>query len=143
MAIASIPKNGLNKHLSMLLIKMHLSHQLKLDVPIPDIWNFLHSHWNMRKADQIETNLKEIKRKNFEIPQTEDWIKIIEEQGALIDKYNDTNTGNMVGSSGEFFSLMLKKSLGQFYLRRHDGLSRRIRFERFEIGELEWLIVFS
>ncbi|KAL5241740.1 hypothetical protein ACI65C_009150 [Semiaphis heraclei] len=82
---------GLNKHLSMLLIKMHLSHRLKLDVPIDAIWSFVNDHWNIREADLLETDLKKIKKKNFELPQTEDWKRIIEEQGALINKYNNTN----------------------------------------------------
>jgi len=31
----------------MHLIKCHLSERLKMDVPIKEIWSFLHNYWNM------------------------------------------------------------------------------------------------
>ncbi|XP_060856126.1 MRG/MORF4L-binding protein-like isoform X2 [Metopolophium dirhodum] len=82
---------GLLKHINMHFIKSHLSERLKMDVPIKEIWSFLHTHWNMDEVDKIEYQSTIMEKKDFELPQTEEWINLIKEQGALINA-NNTNT---------------------------------------------------
>ena len=44
----------MHKHANMILIKTHLSERLKMDVPIKEIWKFLHAHWDMDEAVSLD-----------------------------------------------------------------------------------------
>ncbi|NP_001155720.1 MRG-binding protein-like [Acyrthosiphon pisum] len=101
---------GLLKHINMLIIKSHLSERLQMDVPIKEIWRFLHSYWNMDEVDKIENQAMPIKKKDFELPQTEEWINLIKEQGDLIDS-NNMNTDAMKQTSQAAISNVDLKTL--------------------------------
>lgn len=99
----------------MYLIKNRFKKHTNIDVPIATIWHFLNQLWDFRNIvsliqikivylfifttfilsqDLIEgVDEKFTKQKDFELPQTEDWKQLIEEQRALIKKSDDENTG--------------------------------------------------
>ncbi|CAI6357357.1 unnamed protein product [Macrosiphum euphorbiae] len=76
---------GINKHINMILIKTDLSKRLGMDVPVKEIWRFLNAHWDLTKADRIELPPVFMIKKPFELPKTEEWMKLIKEEGELID----------------------------------------------------------
>lgn len=89
---------GMHKHANMILIKTHLSERLKMDVPIKEIWKFLHAHWDMDEADKIEFQVTNIEKKDFELPQTEEWTQLVEEQGAIIREAENKNKDGINGT---------------------------------------------
>lgn len=101
---------GLHKHMNMILIKTHLSKRLNIDVPIKEIWSFLNAHWNMHEADKIEFQSMKIEKKDFELPKTEDWTRLIEEQKALFNS-NNINTDAIKRKSQTAISKMDSKTL--------------------------------
>jgi len=42
--------SGINKHLSILLLKEKISKELKLNIPIKVLWNYLSAKWDIRAA---------------------------------------------------------------------------------------------
>ncbi|KAL4153728.1 hypothetical protein QTP88_001561 [Uroleucon formosanum] len=57
---------GLKKHINVMLIKQRVSKRLNMNVPIGEIWKFLHAHWNLELASMEKTK-------------REEWAKFIEE----------------------------------------------------------------
>ncbi|XP_060863693.1 uncharacterized protein LOC132940235 [Metopolophium dirhodum] len=89
---------GLLKYPTILKIKSRLSERLKMNVPIKAIWSYLHARWDMNKDEIEEEQFRNMKKKDFELPQTEEWIRLVKEQRDLIDS-NNTNTDAMKQTS--------------------------------------------
>ncbi|CAI6366771.1 unnamed protein product [Macrosiphum euphorbiae] len=83
---------GLLKYFIISKIQSQLSDRLKMNVPSKVIWSYLHARWNMNEDDlakrQIRTffrtNNKEDFERDFELPHTEEWTRLIEGQFDLI-----------------------------------------------------------
>lgn len=97
------------------IIKTRLKKVLNLDIPINTIWTYLEYLYDLKQAvsvvkitivylfifttfilsqDAIEPVDKVFSEdKDFELPQTEEWRQLIEEQRALIQKGDNKNTG--------------------------------------------------
>ena len=42
--------SGINKHLSIILLKEKMSKELQVNVPIKVLWNYLSAKWNIKVA---------------------------------------------------------------------------------------------
>jgi len=42
--------SGINKHLSMILLKEKMEKELKLNIPIEVLWNYVSAKWDIRAA---------------------------------------------------------------------------------------------
>jgi len=45
--------SGINKHLSILLLKEKISKELQVNIPIKVLWNYVTSKWDIRAAVNI------------------------------------------------------------------------------------------
>ncbi|KAL4105232.1 hypothetical protein QTP88_020493 [Uroleucon formosanum] len=75
---------GINKHLSVLLLKEKISKELKLNIPISILWNYLSDKWDIRAADIIEHISFNTSEKDFALP--EEFDQLIIEEGEKIKK---------------------------------------------------------
>ncbi|XP_022181054.1 uncharacterized protein LOC111041164 isoform X2 [Myzus persicae] len=104
MAMAGISPYGVHKHMDVYIIKTRLKKVLNLDIPINTIWTYLEYLYDLKQADAIEPVDKVFSEdKDFELPQTEEWRQLIEEQRALIQKGDNKNTDGTLmdpGTSG-------------------------------------------
>ncbi|CAI6357503.1 unnamed protein product [Macrosiphum euphorbiae] len=75
---------GINKHLSILLLKEKISKELELNIPIKVLWNYMSSKWDIRAADIIEHISFNTSEKDFVLP--EEFDQLIFEEGEKIKK---------------------------------------------------------
>ncbi|XP_050523016.1 uncharacterized protein LOC126895321 [Daktulosphaira vitifoliae] len=87
---------GIHKHLSMLLIRENVSKSLKTNIPSEAIWNFLHSHWKMDIADEIENINIPHTIQDFSLPNDDDWTQLIEEQKMIINSNKKANNCDII-----------------------------------------------
>ncbi|XP_050527310.1 muscle M-line assembly protein unc-89-like [Daktulosphaira vitifoliae] len=79
---------GINKHLSMCLIREKLSKELKLNIPSQCIWKYLWSRWNMDAADDIEKTNFSTALEDFDLPEDE-YSQLLVEEGEKLRKQID------------------------------------------------------
>lgn len=76
--------SGINKHLSMLLLKEKIYKELKINVPTKILWDYVKTKWDIRAADIIEHVSFNISEKDFVLP--EEFDQLIIEEGEKIKK---------------------------------------------------------
>ncbi|XP_060873763.1 MRG/MORF4L-binding protein-like [Metopolophium dirhodum] len=84
--MAGLKPSGINKHLSMLLLKKKMYKELKLNIPIKVLWNYMSTKWDIRAADCIESIHFDTSEKDFVLP--EDFDQLIDEEGEKIKNLN-------------------------------------------------------
>ncbi|XP_029345721.1 MRG/MORF4L-binding protein-like [Acyrthosiphon pisum] len=77
---------GINKHLTMLLLKEKMHKQLKLNIPIKVLWDYVSAKWDIRFADLMERISFDTRQKDFVLP--EDFDQLIDEEGEKIKNLN-------------------------------------------------------
>ncbi|XP_016662292.1 uncharacterized protein LOC100160059 [Acyrthosiphon pisum] len=82
--MARLKPCGINKHLSIILLKEKISKELKLNIPVKVLWNYLSAKWDIRAADIIEHISFNTSEKDFVLP--EEFDQLISEEGEKIKK---------------------------------------------------------
>ncbi|XP_060873268.1 uncharacterized protein LOC132947088 [Metopolophium dirhodum] len=71
--------SGINKHLSILLLKEKITKELQVNIPIKVLWNYVTAKWDIRAADIIENISFDTSEKDFVLPKEFD--QLIAEEG--------------------------------------------------------------
>jgi len=75
---------GINKHLSIFLLKEKLKKQFDIDLPNEVIWDYLATKWDLKAADILEHISFDTSMKDFILP--EEFDQLIAEEGEKIKK---------------------------------------------------------
>uniref|UniRef100_A0A2S2NFS2 MRG-binding protein n=1 Tax=Schizaphis graminum TaxID=13262 RepID=A0A2S2NFS2_SCHGA len=75
---------GINKHLSIFLLKEKLKKQFDIDLPNEVIWDYLETKWDLKAADILEHISFDTSMKDFILP--EEFDQLIAEEGEKIKK---------------------------------------------------------